>query len=135
MAINQNHVSEDLNGVKCAVVEKNVSKERADFLRQLLTFNKYMVEIAATPRLKSRLQNPLQKERCLHPAAAPAPETYTVGVTDMMFNPINAIFGRILHSADGHVVTQAYWFQQEKTSHDEIPYYEKRLNIIKHIET
>ena len=43
MAINQNHVSEELNGVQCAVVEKNISKERADFLRQLLVFNKYIV--------------------------------------------------------------------------------------------
>ncbi len=25
MAINQNHLSEELNGVKCAIVEKNVS--------------------------------------------------------------------------------------------------------------
>ncbi len=42
MAINQNHVSEELNGVKCAVVEKNVTKERADFLSNSLLFNKYM---------------------------------------------------------------------------------------------
>ena len=126
MAINQNHVSEDLNGVKCAVVEKNVSKERADFLRQLLTFNKYMVEIAATPPPKVPPPNPLAEGEMPQPPPPPAPETFTVGVTDMMFNPINAIFGRILHSPDGHVVTQAYWFQKEKTSHDEIPYYEKK---------
>ena len=36
MAINQNHTSEELNGIKCVIVEKNVSKERAEFLQQLL---------------------------------------------------------------------------------------------------
>ena len=126
MAINQNHVSEDLNGIKCAVVEKNISKERADFLRQILIYNKYIVEIAATPPPKVPPPKPLAEGEVPPPPPPPLPETYTVGVTDMMFNPINAIFGRLLHTPDGHVVTQAYWFQKEKTSHDEIPYYEKK---------
>ncbi|MBK5270790.1 MAG: hypothetical protein JJE22_07235, partial [Bacteroidia bacterium] len=55
----------------------------------------------------------------------PAPETFTVGVSDITFNPINAIFGRMLHTKDGHVVTLAYWQQKEAVSHDEIPYYER----------
>ena len=38
MAINQNHLSEELNGVKCAIVEKNVTAERANFLKQLPAF-------------------------------------------------------------------------------------------------
>jgi hypothetical protein len=33
MAINQNHLFEDLDGVKCAIVEKNASKERVAFLK------------------------------------------------------------------------------------------------------
>jgi hypothetical protein len=126
MAINQNHVSEELNGIRCAIVEKNVSKERADFLQQLLTFNKFQVEIAPTPPPKAAPPKPpAEGEQPLPPLPAP-PETFTVGVTDMMFNPINAIFGRNLHSVDGHVVTQAYWYQKENKSHDEIPYYEKK---------
>ena len=36
-------------------------------------------------------------------------KTFTIGVTDVTFNPVNAIFGRMLHTPDGHVVTQAYW--------------------------
>jgi hypothetical protein len=123
MAINQNHLSEDLNGVKCAIVEKNVSAERASFLKQLLLFNKYAVEIAASPPPKTAVPVPL-KEGETAPPQPPAPETFTVGVTDMMFNPINAIFGRLLHTPDGHVVTLAYWYQKDKLSHDEIPYYE-----------
>jgi hypothetical protein len=125
MAINQNHLSEDLNGVKCAIVEKNVSAERASFLKQLLLFNKYAVEIAASPPPKTAVPVPL-KEGETAPPQPPLPETFTVGVTDMMFNPINAIFGRLLHTPDGHVVTLAYWYQKDKLSHDEIPYYERK---------
>jgi hypothetical protein len=126
MAINQNHISEELNGVKCAIVEKNVSSERADFLKTLLLYNKYAVEIAATPPPKAIPAKPLAEGEEPPPPPPPLPETFTVGVTDMMFNPINAIFGRLLHTTDGHVVTAAYWHQLEKTSHDEVPYYERK---------
>lgn len=126
MAINQNHTSEELNGIKCAIVEKNVSKERANFLKNLLQFNKYTVEMAATPPPKAAPAKPLAEGEVVPPPEPPPAETFTVGVTDMMFNPINAIFGRTLHSQDGHVVTLAYWHQKEKSSHDEIPYYERR---------
>ena len=52
-------------------------------------------------------------------------ETFTIGVTNLAFNPTNAIFGRLLRTKDGHMVTQAYWYQKETVSHDEIPYYER----------
>jgi len=125
MAINQNHVSEELNGVKCAVVEKNVTAERATFLQQLLSFNKYNIEIAPSPPPKTTTPIPLKEGEEAPPPAAPVPETFTVGVTDMMFNAINAIFGRLLHTPDGHVVTLAYWHQKDKSSQDEKPYYER----------
>ena len=35
MAINQNHLFEDLDGVKCAIVEKNATQSRIDFLKPL----------------------------------------------------------------------------------------------------
>jgi hypothetical protein len=125
MAINQNHLSEELNGIKCAIAEKNVSAERASFLKQLLIFNKYTVEIAASPPPKMAAPVTVKEGEAVAPAPS-IPETFTVGVTDMMFNPINAIFGRLLHTPDGHVVTLAYWYQRDKLSHDEIPYYNER---------
>jgi hypothetical protein len=125
VAINQNHLSEDLNGVKCAIVEKNVSAERVSFLKQLLLFNKYIVEIAASPPPKTATPVPVKTDETTPPAPV-TPETFTIGVTDMMFNPINAIFGRLLHTPDGQVVTLAYWYQREKLSHDEIPYYNEK---------
>ena len=36
MAINQNHLFDDLDGIKCAIVEKNVAKDRVEFLKNLL---------------------------------------------------------------------------------------------------
>ena len=33
MAINQNHLFEDMDGVKCSVVEKNASQSRVGFVR------------------------------------------------------------------------------------------------------
>jgi|SRR5882757_10009316 len=96
MAINQNHLFEELDGVKCAIVEKNASPERVAFLQSLLVFNGYTVVVVGG----------------------------TIGVTDVTFNPTNAIFGRLLRTPDGHVVTLAYWQQKEKESHDEVPYFE-----------
>src|ERR1044071_6983718 len=121
MAINQNHLFEELDGVKCAIAEKNASKERAAFLRHLLEINGYTVIIAPTPPAKAA--PPKAGEP---PVAPPAAETFTVGVTDVMFNPINAVFGRLLHTPDGHVVTLAYWQQKENVARDEIPYFENK---------
>jgi len=45
MAINKNHEFEDLDSIKCAIVEKNVSSERVEFLKDLLKFNKYEVVV------------------------------------------------------------------------------------------
>jgi hypothetical protein len=129
MAINKNHEFEELNGVKCAIVEKNVSQERADFLNDLLKANKYTVVIVASPPPKAA---PVPVAKAATEAAPPVPTppppaTFTVGVTDVTFNPINAVFGRLLKTKDGHVVTLAYWQQKEAIAHDEIPYFENKV--------
>ena len=49
MAINKNHEFEELDGVKCAIVEKNATAERVAFLKQLLEFNKYTVVVVPSP--------------------------------------------------------------------------------------
>ncbi|MEO6733238.1 MAG: hypothetical protein ABIN01_18590 [Ferruginibacter sp.] len=131
MAINKNHEFEELNGIKCGIVEKNVSPERVDFLKKLLEYNRYTVIAVPSPPPKTAAPLPVKAVEGVTPPLPPpppfptAPETFTVGVTDYTFNPVNAIFGRLLHTPDGHVVTQAYWQQKEPISHDEIPYYER----------
>ena len=124
MAINKNHEFEDLDGVKCAIVEKNASPERVAFLKQLLEFNGYTVIIAITPPPKAAAAKPVAEGETPPQAPPPPPETFTVGVTDVAFNPTNAIFGRLLKTTDGHVVTLAYWEERDKESHDDVPYFE-----------
>jgi hypothetical protein len=121
MAINQNHLFEELNGVKCAVVEKNASPARIDFLRGLLEHNGYTVNVVASPPPKAAAAPPPPP-----PPAPPPPETFTIGVTDVMFNPTNAIFGRLLKTQTGHVVTLAYWQQKAAESQDDIPYFAEK---------
>lgn len=157
MAINKNHEFEELDGIKCGIVEKNALQERVEFLKKLLEFNHYTVvvvpspppkvvppppppkvivppvatsqETSGVPAVPVQAEAPVAKTEEAIPAPVipeppAAPATFTVGVTDYTFNPINAIFGRMLKTPGGHVVTQAYWYQKENISHDEIPYYE-----------
>jgi len=128
MAINKNHEFEELGGVKCAIVEKNASKERVAFLKDLLETNKFEVVVVPSPPPKvAPPPKPAEGETAPIVETPPAPETFTVGVTNLAFNPTNAIFGRLLRTKDGHIVTQTYWYQKESSSHDEIPYYENKL--------
>jgi hypothetical protein len=149
MAINKNHEFEELDGVKCAIVEKNVSPERVAFLKDLLEFNGYTVVVVASPPPKvaapppkpavpaapaasvvtgeeNSLPVPVQETTVPPPPPPPPPppESFTVGVTDVRFNPTNAIFGRLLKTRENRIVTLAYWYQKEKVSNDEIPYFE-----------
>ncbi len=130
MAINKNHEFEELDGVKCGIVEKNVSANRVAFLKKLLEHNKFAVVVVASPPPKGAPVAVVTSEDGVTndptPAIPQAPETFTVGVTDYTFNSINAIFGRLLRTTDGHIVTLAYWQQKENSAHDEIPYYEIR---------
>lgn len=139
MAINKNHEFEELGGVKCAIVEKNASKERVAFLKDLLEHNEFEVVVVASPPPKAAVAKPAATADPnaqpqsppiaigTEPVTPPPPETFTIGVTNLAFNPTNAIFGRLLRTKNGHIVTQAYWYQKENVSHDEIPYYDQKL--------
>ena len=134
MAINKNHEFEELDGIKCAIVEKNASKERVAFLKDLLEINHFEVvvipspppKVAPTPKPAAPAEGTAEQPPPLEPTP-PQPETFTIGVTNLAFNPTNAIFGRLLKTREGHIVTQAYWYQKDQTSHDDIPYYEQKL--------
>lgn len=126
MAINKNHEFDDLNGIKCAIVEKNVSAERVEFLKQLLELNKYTAVVVPSPPPKTAVQVAAKEGEATPPPASPVPSTFTVGVTDLTFNATNAVFGRMLHTKSGHIVTLAYWEQQENISNDEVPYFAQK---------
>ncbi len=136
MAINQNHLFDELDGIKCAIVEKNVMPARVAFLKDLLELNHYTVVVVASPPPKVAAApapkpavaegdaSPVTTATVPAPAAVPLAETFTVGVTDVTFNAINAVFGRLLQTKDGHIVTLAYWQQKDSISLDDIPYYD-----------
>jgi hypothetical protein len=157
MGINQNHLYEELNGIKCAIVEKKATPGRTEFLRHLLEYNRYTVVVVPSPPPKAAAAAASPLAAASPPPAAggdsgvpaagttgaavaasgeaaptaptpppplpPPPETFTIGVTDVGFNPTNAVFGRLLKTSDGHIVTLAYWQQKAAESHDEIPYF------------
>jgi hypothetical protein len=126
MAINSNHLLEELDSVKCIIVEKNLSPERVAFLKPLLEYNTLKVVVVPSPAAKVVAPAvPVAEGEVVDAPAVQAPETFTMGVTNMLFNTINAVFGRLLRTPDGHIVTPAYWHQKETVSHDEIPYYER----------
>ncbi len=132
MAINKNHEFEDLDSIKCAIVEKNASPERVAFLKQLLELNKYQVVVVGSPAPKAAPAAPVAAaEGDATTPAPPAPEapaaptTFTVGVTNLTFNATNAIFGRQLKTDNGTIVTLAYWQEKEAISNDEVPYFEQ----------
>ena len=124
MAINKNHEFEELNGIKCAIVEKGAPQPRVDFLKTLLEYNGYtvLVTAAAPPKAASL---PATAEVAAE-APPSEPDLFTVGVTDVMFNPTNAVYGRLLKTPDGRIVTPAFWQQKEAVAQDEVPYFEKR---------
>jgi len=136
MAINKNHEFEDLGTSKCAIVEKNASPERVQFLKTLLEFNKYEVVVVDSPAPKAAPaapapapvegEAPAPAPASAAPMEPPAPTTFTIGVTDLCFNATNAIFGRQLKTADGHIVSLAYWQEKESVSNDELPYFDNK---------
>ena len=89
MAINTHHQIDEINNIRCSIVEQSVSSERAEFLKSLLTLNGYEVEIA--PK---------------------GDTTFDVGVTDLLFNTEMAIYGRYLKTKEGKVITSEVWKQQ-----------------------
>ncbi len=96
MAINNaKHIIGEIDGIRCTIVETGASLERAAFLNDLLGFNnlevKEMEEASETEGEESK---------------------YTIGVTDLIFNPVFAIYERQLRTREGAFVTPGYWRQE-----------------------
>jgi hypothetical protein len=96
------HLVEEIDGVRCSVVEKGVSPERTEFLKKLLELNGYTVKIAPEEET----------------------ETFKIGVSDLLFNPVIDVYKRSLKSFTGHKVTPAYWLQEsDKETESEVNYW------------
>lgn len=118
MAINKNHEFEELNGIKCCIVERAVSMDRINFIKPLLEGNGYTVVVSGIIP-KATAPAPVAEGETPAPPPPPLePTQFTIGVTDMCFNTINAIFGRFLRTREGKVVTLAYWQQKDELAQD-----------------
>ncbi len=102
MPLKAKHIVEEINGVRCTVVEKAASQSRVDFLRELLTLNKFEVQVAED-----------KKE------TEDSPTLFTIGVTDLVFNPVIAVYEMTLKTPDGKRVSPAYWEQKTTEIVDE----------------
>lgn len=104
MALNKGkHIVEEIDGVRCSVIEKGVTPERTEFLKKLLELNKYTVKVAAEADAT----------------------TFKIGVTDMLFNPVVDVYKRDLKSSSGKRVTPAYWLQEStKEGETEVNYWD-----------
>ena len=99
MVLKAKHIVEEINGQRCTVVEKGVDKKRVDFLKNLLQDNHFEVvidEVAQTEETSTLL--------------------YNIGVTDLVFNPVIAVYEMSLKTAKGEPVTAAYWNQETTES-------------------
>ena len=95
MSLNKGkHNVGEVDGVRCTIVETGISRERAEFLKELLSFNGFEVMI---------------QEEITDPPAEN--KTYALGVTDIVFNPVIAVYQKRLQRKDGKKVTPAYWNQ------------------------
>jgi hypothetical protein len=99
------HNIAEIEGTRCSVVETGVTSERAEFLKNLLVFNGYEVK--------------LEKEKAKDGTEL---ESFVIGLTDILFNPMIVVYEKKLIRKDGLTVTPGYWNQQ--ADQDTIPYWQ-----------
>ena len=92
---NAKHIIGEIDGIRCTIIETGATLERVAFLTDLLSFNNLEVM-----ELKENPETPGQEEK------------YTIGVTDLIFNPVFTIYERQLKTREGGFVTPAYWNQE-----------------------
>jgi hypothetical protein len=95
MALNNGkHNVAEIEGVRCTIIETGLNENRCLFLKELLQHNGFDVKI--------------EKEKAKDGSQL---ETWILGVTDLIFNPVIRVYEQKLFRPDGHPVTPAYWNQ------------------------
>jgi hypothetical protein len=95
MPLQAKHLVEEINGTRCTIVEKGAAAERVAFLKDLLEFNDFEVMVAEETKVN-----------------AEDPSGFTIGVTDLVFNPTIAVYELSLKAREGGKVSPAYWDQK-----------------------
>lgn len=92
---NAKHIVGEIDGIRCTIIESGADIARAAFLRQLLEFNNLEVKELIIPS-ETEGEEP----------------SYTIGVTDIVFNPVFAVYECLLKTPEGGYVTPGYWAQE-----------------------
>jgi len=108
------HIVKELDNVLCTVVETGVSADRMEFLKELLELNHFEVKI-----LQEDTPDSVDES-----VTSPTQPTFTIGVTDLVFNPVIAVYEKSLKRQDGKAITPSYWNQEPEI--DLLPYFEYR---------
>jgi hypothetical protein len=105
MSFSGKHQYGEMQGTRVTFVEKGISSDRMNFLKKLLEVNGFTV---LTDLEKKKNEDD--------------PDLYTIGVTDLVFNPTIWVYDRKLLTPDGRKVTPDYW--QQKTEDTKPQYWE-----------
>ncbi|MDZ7614005.1 MAG: hypothetical protein U5K51_10160 [Flavobacteriaceae bacterium] len=90
------HQFGSIGEVRVTFVEKSIPESRMLFLKELLEVNGF--EVVIEEEVRKSEEDPMM---------------YTLGVTDMVFNPTVYVFQRRLKTIDGqHKVCPDYWNQK-----------------------
>ena len=95
MGLGGKHLFGSMDETRVTFVEKQVTEQRAEFLKRLLEHNGFEVLIEEEKRKTEE-----------------DPQLFTVAVTDMVFNPTIWVYQRRLKTFDGRKVTPDYWHQR-----------------------
>lgn len=109
---NAKHIIGEIDGVRCTIIETGATLERIAFLSDLLSFNNL-----ETKELKELSETPGEEQK------------YTLGVTNLLFNPVFAIYERQLKNREGTFVTPGYW--KEECTDCDPRYWMRRKNVKK----
>jgi hypothetical protein len=102
------HIVEEIDGVRCTIVEKNITESRLNFLTDLRKHNGYETKVREEPAIDGAVE-----------------KLFTLGVTDILFNPLVDVYKRRLKSKTGLKVTPAYWLQiSSKETEAEVNYWD-----------
>ena len=90
------HVIKEINETKVRIIEDKTTRERVDFLKKLMEHNGFEVLIEEVPAKTEEDEI-----------------TFTIGCTDIIFNPIVRVYNRDLRTLEGNNrVTPDYWNQK-----------------------
>jgi len=101
MTLKAKHIVEEIKGIRCTIIEKGANAGRIGFLKKLLEFNNFEVLVADEPIVEG------------------SPALFTIGTTDLVFNPVIAVYELSLKTPEGQKVSPAYWNQYSTDCVDE----------------